>query len=310
MTALISLFPLPGSTVLGKTHPLLSITRGLHRGVYLALDCAVYTIGSAVSADLILSDAGITERHMVLRFVEGRICVEALGGDVLVLGPQGRETLVPMGSGHRARLPLEIGIGNARLRLECSVPTQGPPAAVPPAWRNRQQWLFALVLMFLCVGAFAFRGEPTTPGALLIGLPTEIPPASRATRAEARLWLDQQMLAAGIKTIKLSEVEGQLIAEGSYELGQKSQWIALQQAFDKQFSQQVMLQANVTVHADIANPRVRFQAVWFGANPYAINDSGKRLYPGAALADGWILERIENNQVVLAKGEARFSLTL
>ena len=310
MTALISLLPVPGSMAPGKSDPLLSITRGLHQGVHLTLDSAVYTIGSAASADLILSDAGIAERHMVLRFVDGRIAVEALGGDVLVLGPEGRETRVPMGNGHRARLPLEIGIGDARLRLESGVPTPVSTAAVSSAWRNKPQWLMALVLMFLCVGAFAFRGESTTPTALVISAAAEAPAVSRATPTQAHLWLDQQLLAAGIKSIRVSEVEGRLIAEGSYEPGQKPQWIALQQAFDKQFSQQVMLQTNVTVRADIANPRVRFQAVWFGTNPYVINDSGKRLYPGAALADGWVLERIENNQVVLARGEERFTLTL
>ncbi len=71
-----------------------------------------------------------------------------------------------------------------------------------------------------------------------------------------------------------------------------------------------MLNPRVAVRADAARPRVRFQAVWFGANPYVINDSGKRLYPGAALADNWVLERIENNQVILARGEERFTFTL
>jgi len=41
-----------------------------------------------------------------------------------------------------------------------------------------------------------------------------------------------------------------------------------------------------------------------------INDTGKRLYPGAALADDWTLDSIENNQVILARGEERFTFTL
>lgn len=309
MTALISLTSVPGSSASGKSTPVLDITRGLHQGVHLALDSAVYTIGSAASADLILSDAGIAERHMVLRFVDGRVAVEALGGDVLVVGPHGQQTRIPMGNGHRARLPLEIGIGDARLRLDSDSPTQAPtaPASI---WRSKMHWILALILMCLCVGAFAFRSEPTAPAPVAVSAELRKAPAPLVTAAQARLWFEQQLLAADLKGIKVSEAGAQLLAEGAYDPTQKARWIALQQAYDQQFGQQVMLQANVGVRSEIARPRVRFQAVWFGANPYVINDSGKRLYPGAALNDGWMLERIENNEVILARGEERFTLTL
>lgn len=269
----------------------------------------MYILGSAASADLILSDAGIAERHMVLRFAEGRVAIEALGGDVFVFSAHGRQTRIPMGNGHRARLPVDIGIGDARLRLGSGVSAPAP-AAAPSGWRSRLHWLIALILMCLCVGAFAFRGEPVAPTALAVSAPAPVvlPPSS--TPAQAHLWVEQQLLAADLKGIRVSEAGGQLIAEGAYDPTQKSRWIALQQAYDQQFGQQVMLQANVSARSEIAKPRVRFQAVWFGANPYVINDSGKRLYPGAALSDGWMLERIENNEVILARGDERFTLTL
>lgn len=309
MTALISLTSVPGSSASGQSTPVLDITRGLHQGVHLTLDGAVYTIGSAASADLILSDAGIAGRHMVLRFVEGRVAVEALEGDVVVVGPHGQETRIPMGNGHRARLPLEIAVGDARLRLGSGAPIQAPPAS-SSIWQSKIHWILALILMCLCVGAFAFRGDPVAPAALATNAPARAPQLLPATAAQARLWFEQQLLAADLKSIKVSEAGAQLLAEGAYDPSQKPRWIALQQAYDRQFGQQVMLQANVSAHSEIARPRVRFQAVWFGANPYVINDSGKRLYPGAALADGWTLERIESNQVILARGEERFTLTL
>ena len=86
--------------------------------------------------------------------------------------------------------------------------------------------------------------------------------------------------------------------------------MSVQQAYDARFAQQVVLHPNVVARAEIAKPRVRFQAVWFGEKPYVINESGKRLYPGAALADDWTLERIERDQVILARGEERFTFTL
>jgi hypothetical protein len=310
MTALISLTSVPRSSASGKSAPVLSITHGLHQGVNLTLDSAVYIVGSASSADLILSDAGIAERHMVLRFVDGRVAVEALGGDLIVVDLHGQQTRIPKGNGHRARLPLQIGLGDARLRLDSSSPERAPAAAQASIWRRKLHWLLALVLMVLCVGAFAFRSEPIAPAAVVVSTPVRAPLTPVNTSAQAHIWLDQQLSAADLKGIRVSEAGGQLIAEGAYDPTQKSRWIALQQAYDQQFGQQVLLQANVTQHSEIAKPRVRFQAVWFGTNPYVINDSGRRLYPGAALADGWMLERIENNQVILARGEERFTLTL
>lgn len=309
MTALISLTSMPGSSASGKSTPVLDITHGLHQGVHLTLASAVYTIGTAASADLILSDAGIAERHMVLRFDDGRVAVEALGGDVLVVGLDGQQTRIPMGNGHRARLPVEIAIGDARLRLGSGARAQASGAS-SSIWRSKLHWILALVLMCLCVGAFAFRDEPAAPAALAQSTPARVAQSPSKTPAQARQWLEQQLLAADLKGIKVSEAGGQVLAEGAYDPTLKSRWVALQQAYDQQFGQQVMLQANVSARSEISRPRVRFQAVWFGASPYVINDSGKRLYPGAALSDGWMLESIENNQVILARGEERFTLTL
>ncbi|WP_442777753.1 SctD/MshK family protein, partial [Pseudomonas syringae pv. coryli] len=56
--------------------------------------------------------------------------------------------------------------------------------------------------------------------------------------------------------------------------------------------------------------RVRLQAVWFGRNPYVIDEHGKRVYPGAMLADDWTLESIEGDQVRLVRGQERFAFTL
>lgn len=318
MTALISLASMPGSTASGNSTPVLQITQGLHQGVCLPLDRSVYIIGSGADADLLLSDAGIAERHLVLRFDNGQVAVEAVGGDVLAYGSHGRETLIPAGKGHRARLPLDIRIGEARLTLSLSGVTDTPHTAsarrIPAGWQRKPQWVIALLLMFLCVGAFAFRSEPVSPLALAGAdkepLPTSQPRRSAATVGDARVWLDQQLAAAGLKQVKVSEVQGQLSVQGTYDPAQKSQWRSVQQAFDSRFGQQIVLHPNVIARAEIAKPRVRFQAVWFGANPYVINDSGKRLYPGAALADDWTLESIENNQVILARGEERFTFTL
>lgn len=293
---------------------MLTITHGLHQGVCLSLDRSVYIVGSAATADLLLSDAGIAERHMALRFADGQVAVEAIGGDVVAFGAHAREIRIPAGKGHRARLPLDIRIGEARLTLSSATDRlQTPaPARAAPGWQRKPQWIIALLLMFLCVGAFAFRGEAVSPLSLTDkqALSAPEPRRSLASAADAKAWLDQQLAAAELRQVKVSEVDGQLSVQGTYDPAQKGQWRSVQQAFDSRFGQQVVMHPDVVARTEIAKPRVRFQAVWFGTNPYVINDSGKRLYPGAALADDWTLHSIENNQVILARGEERFTFTL
>lgn len=294
MTALILLDP-----VAAAGAPTLTVTSGLHQGSSLVLDRPAYTLGADPAADLVLSDPGIAGLHLRLRFEGGQVAVEALGGEVLIAG----NVRIPQGSGHRARLPLQLRIGAAGVSLALPARAEKPLAAP----RKLTPWIVATALLFICAGALAVRSDPPlAPAPAVIDVPTVKAPS----REQAKAWLEQQLQAAQLEGVKVSNDNGQLNATGSFEHAQKAQWLALQQVFDQRYGQQIVLNPRVAVRADAARPRVRFQAVWFGTNPYVINDIGKRLYPGAALADNWVLERIENNQVILARGEERFTFTL
>lgn len=295
MTALISLGP-----VAGIGAPTLTVTGGLHQGSSLVLDQPVYTLGADLAADLVLSDPGIAGLHLRLRFEGDQVAVEALGGDVLLSG----NVRIPHGSGHRARLPVQLRLGAAGVSLALPEGAQKPSDARRPF----TPWIVAIVLLFLCAGALAVRND--APMAQTAVTAADVPALKKPSRELAKAWLEQQLQAAHLEAIKVTNANGQLSAVGSFEHSQKPQWLALQQAFDQRYGQQIVLNPRVAVRADAARPRVRFQAVWFGTHPYVINDSGKRLYPGAALADNWVLERIENNQVILARGEERFTFTL
>lgn len=295
MTALISLGP-----VAGIGAPTLTVTGGLHQGSSLVLDQPVYTLGADLAADLVLSDPGIAGLHLRLRFEGDQVAVEALGGDVLLSG----NVRIPHGSGHRARLPVQLRLGAAGVSLALPAGVQKPSDARRPF----TPWSVAIVLLFLCAGALAMRND--APIAQTAVTAADVPALKKPSRELAKAWLEQQLQAAHLEAIKVTDANGQLSAVGSFEHSQKPQWLALQQAFDQRYGQQIVLNPRVAVRADAARPRVRFQAVWFGTHPYVINDSGKRLYPGAALADNWVLERIENNQVILARGEERFTFTL
>ncbi len=307
MTATVSSSALPDSVDL----PRLDVTAGLHRGVSLALDETVYSVGSGVGAGLMLRDAGVAQRHLTLRFGDRHVDIEATGGDVRVVRA-GRETTVVHGHGYRSRMPVEIHIGEATLRLD--LPSRGGVAGTP-VWYGKAQWAIALLFMFICAGALAVLRDGSTqvPESLqrLTIAEDQPKPAPKAASLQlARADLAGQAKTAGLHHLTFEADAGQLRVSGTLEPGQQQDWLALQQYFDGRYGRQYVMRGDVHVRESAARPRVNFQAVWFGDNPYVINASGARLYPGAPLEGGWKLERIEDDQVILAFGDERFALTL
>lgn len=294
----------------------LEITTGLHQGVCLALDLPAYLIGSAVTADLLLSDPGVAAEHLMLRLERGSVAIEARGGDVQVTDPTGRSLQVPMGHGHRARLPVVLQLGAAQLRLQANTPFK--PHAAPLPSRNSGRWLCAALFMGLCAAAFGSFSLPRDHGETVAQAkagaddkdPSMAASAPAVSAEQAQRWMAQQLQAAQLNRIEIGLREGGLSARGSVTPAQRSAWTTVQQAFDRRYGQAMVLHPQVAVSSVPATPRVRFQAVFFGPHPYVISDTGKRLYPGAVLADDWVLERIAADQVILARGAERFTFTL
>lgn len=304
MTALTSSARLPRFTAASPGTTVLDITAGLHQGVSLALDRDLYQLGSGEAADLVLHDPAVAPLHLRIRPEGNQLTLEAVGGSVEINTPGQSPWTLQQGHGHRARLPMRLRMGQAELKLHA------PQAAHPrPATRWQPHWLVALALLLVCVSAFALR-QPAQPAAPAQAVAAPQAVAVPATPAQAKAWLDEQLRQAGLASISSEAGDHQVIAHGFFLPAQKAGWNSVQQGFDSRFGPQLGLRGDVTQHAASDIPRVRFQAVWAGPNPYVIDGSGKRLYPGAALEDRWVLERIEANQIVLVRGDERFTFTL
>ena len=111
----------------------LEITAGFHRGVRLELEPGDYRIGSTPGADIVLRDAGIAAEHAVLRVGRRSIDLHAIGGEVGV-----GEEVIAKGYGCALRAPIDLTIGEARLRIsveraQASAPTsvEGDDAPAP-----------------------------------------------------------------------------------------------------------------------------------------------------------------------------------
>ncbi|RML36091.1 hypothetical protein ALQ97_03487 [Pseudomonas savastanoi pv. glycinea] len=302
MTALISLSGTPDASVQESGVARLEILHGLHQGVSLLLDNPVYVIGSAAPADLVLGDADVAEQHVRLRFSVEHVAIEALGDDVTVFDSLGQ----------RISLPVELLVGQSRLCLRSTQSARPIPAVSRRLVLLKWPALAALLLLVTCATAFAFRAPAESARhSIADSVPgSSTPVKSAPTLTQARSWLEGALQDARLTQLRVEEQGGQLSVEGAFPAAQKSSWLQIQQAFDTRFGQHIVLTPNVQASTALAAPRVRFQAVWFGRNPYVIDEHGKRVYPGALLPDNWRLESIEGNQVRLVRGDERFAFTL
>src|SRR5215510_8257913 len=105
----------------------LESTAGFHRGVRLELEPGDIRIGSTPGADIVLRDAGIAAEHAILRVGRRSIDLHAVGGEVRV-----GEEIIANGYGCALQAPVDLTIGEARLRISTERNQAPAPTPVEP----------------------------------------------------------------------------------------------------------------------------------------------------------------------------------
>jgi hypothetical protein len=137
----------------------LESTAGFHRGVRIELEPGDIRIGSTPGADIVLRDAGIAAEHAVLRVGRRTIDLHAIGGDVRV-----GENVIANGFGCALQAPIDLTIGEARLRIsterkQAAAPTSVEAGAAPARPRISKAIMIAgaLLLAVPALGLAAMR---------------------------------------------------------------------------------------------------------------------------------------------------------
>jgi hypothetical protein len=137
----------------------LESTAGFHRGVRLELEPGDVRIGSTPGADIVLRDAGIAAEHAVLRVGRRTIDLHAIGGEVRV-----GENIIANGYGCALQAPVDLTIGEARLRIsiernQAAAPTPVESGAAPARPRISKAIMIAgaLLLAVPALGLAAMR---------------------------------------------------------------------------------------------------------------------------------------------------------
>ena len=294
-----------------RTPPLegvvFEVVGGLHDGVRVMLESGTYRIGCTAEADIVLRDPGVMPGHAVLGVERGNIRLEATGDDVGV----GTRTVMK-GHGCRLRLPLELSIGEASLRLSL-VETRS-------AGRSRLA-IAGIAVASVCAVALIALGFLREEGMAGVG-PTPAPAPTRVASSDPTAGLpapehdeheqiaDPTMLErirqeltahikdAKIRTLRVTIADGGLAVAGILGTRDRTSWSDVQYWFDQTYQGRAALTTNFT---ESKPPNLQLRAVWFGERPYVITAQGQHFNQGAILDDGWIIQEIGQDHLVLAK---------
>lgn len=286
------------------------VTAGLHSGARLDFAESTFTIGSSVEADVVLSDPEIADTHARLRIVDDRVDLEALGGAVQIIDGD----TIPEGYGRRCRLPLEISLGGANLRLLDTRPPR--PAKLP--FSNRS----FMIAVGLAAAIFAVpvasntlsSGNAENPDSAHVNLARA--DASGGANAQEQPAPEQkalgalksQMKRAGLSSLSLTAEKGRIVVSGNIPDHKGEAWRSVQAWFDEVHGGQLLLMSNVVLGDASEVPRLPLRAIWYGERPYIITAGGARYHEGAFVDGGWIIKEIGEERLLLAKGGTEMAI--
>jgi len=281
--------------------PALAVVSGCHAGASFQLLDKIYRIGSTAEADIVLADPGITPDHATIRIGRGSMKVEARGGDVDIAG----HGLLPGGYGRVVRLPAEITLGGATLRItDNRVPPL--PRAVQLARRAARNplQLAGLVLCLILIVSLPIilleRGRNAGRDTAQQAAGTT--PQARPTAGEAAQQLKSRMAAADLAGLQVTAVDdNRIVVTGVVPEKKMPAWTEIRNWFDATYAQSPLLVSQVTASDAFPIQGLRLRAVWFGDTPYVVTSDGRKHHEGAVIEGGWRIERIDREAVTFAR---------
>lgn len=317
------------------------IETGLHAGTVQRLAPGMYTLGSELDADIILSDSDVKPIHLILELDQHGVRLEPLQGGIMVDGEG--VALEPGGERHLS-CPVSFTIGDALIKVTA-------PADVAKARRHTRALVgiagvvIAAVLGFQVLGAFtapdidglsamqspdqlsnempdqpeaASRDQAAGPGTIdaLEEQQNAAPGSETATAAQPDVTLDQaaaalrdRLAADELTDIKVKTAGDRLMVRGEATPDRMDDWQDIRIWFDGAYGRHILMVASVDPAEEAEPPKLAIEAVWSGEEPYLIA-GGQRFFVGNPIGEGWIIEQIASNEIKFKRGDKSFSLTL
>jgi hypothetical protein len=300
----------------------LAIGAGLYSGTSQDLPAGTYVIGGGVEADVVLIGESLAPRHAIVVIDNDKARIEALADGVSLAGYGALKVGHPVA----VTLPFELSI--AGVVMSWTRATRNANAALAAAHGSRLlsggrlRSAAALSVAAVIIAAIASNLVAVGTGSAgsfidslrppLAAVPAASGGSARPERAaqlraqpagaikEAAEELTREVEKAGLLNVTVEPSGGVVMARGSVEPGVAGQWQNVQQWFDQRFKGEVLLVNGVAVKAEKLPSSLAIEAVWRGPQSHLVI-RGQKYLEGAMLDDGWTIQHIEAERVVLKR---------
>lgn len=277
---------------------------GLHSDSFVDFETSEFTIGSEPSHDVMLLDDSFAGSVIQIRLetsILGPVAVaKALSGQITL----GGTAINTADWSPPERLPCDIKCAGVVLRLE----QKGSP--FPPLMDRLKSAALPLLLSTALIAFSVQFWLLVRPQAKLELHKTEMqtmqsPEQIASTSAE----MHDTLLEAGLNDqLAISEDStGAFIISGSLPPTMMDNWYMVRSEIDK-------VSANATVIAKVEETvqltdMPAIAAVQSGAEPTIVFADGRTASPGDILKDGWIIEAINTNEIILVRADETTIIT-
>nr|WP_298797127.1 EscD/YscD/HrpQ family type III secretion system periplasmic domain-containing protein [uncultured Acetobacter sp.] len=280
---------IPGQTVTSVSKPLLVIENGPQAGCSLALQTGVFSVGKSLDNDIVVADQTLLDRHFQVHTRFSGIELKPLEGAFYLQSRKAfhRET------SYFCRKNFTFSAGNTTFKI------------VIPKRTHIQKYISFVFLTLLLTIVCIWNTYPLWshhPAAPLV------PPSSALHTGSEDLLTLQNSLQAKIAARHLDGItitagaDGALIATGAAQPEQNKLWSATKLWFDNTYGTRTLLLDRVSFSHVTTQSPVQIAGVALGAQPYVIDTSGQRLPPGSLVENGWIIDQILSDRILLHRG--------
>lgn len=276
----------------------LEIADGPNSGAVVSLAPGRYRLGSDTGDDIVLADQDVAPSHAVLQLTADQANITALAGGIVL-----QRSALRTGQPKMLKRGAVMTIGATRIRVAAG------EAAQP---RQDRTLITACLALLGVIGAAAvYRGAaPVTVGATEVSAPpTRAQAALTPTQAVDgfRRYLAGTGLAGGVRINAGGRV---VLASGTIPPRDRDTWLAAQKWFDGHLSSRFALRDTVRVAQATDPPQLAIAAVSMKPLPNVVTRDGQRFVVGAVLQNGWQIDRITLNVVILRRGGREVQIVL
>lgn len=286
-----------------------AIGAGLYAGTSQSLLAGTYVIGGGVDADVVFMGEGLAPRHAVMTIDGDEARVEALADGVSLAG----FGMLKVGRAVTATLPFDLSIAGLLMSWGRTACASDTVLAAPrdlrlfSGGRLRSAAVLSVAVVTLAVIASNIIAAGSGGAAITeahgsakpeLAAQLSAPPAQLISNAADEL--KGEVDKAGLLNVSVDTSGGVVMARGTVEPNNTGRWLNVQQWFDERFKGEATLVNGVAVKAEKVPSSLAIEGVWRGPQSHLVI-RGQKYLEGAMLDDGWIIQHIEAERVVLKR---------